>query len=313
VDFEVKPDDMKMQATQALATLRVEAGYRRRFAERHLLEDRGRDEQRLLIVIAGHKPLLWPATLARIRDRVPAGTDVCLVTPGVHRGELASMAADSGWSYLSTRGGHVSVAQNLAIRAHPHAQWVFKIDEDVFIGEGFFEQLFEGYRRVREEAEFSIGFCAPVLNVNGFSYVDYMRTLDIEAPYVERFGPARRASDGIPVQHDGEAAVWLWSHGLPVDDVARRFAERPFGFAIVPHRFSIGAILFERDLWQEMRGFPRLTRSPGLGEDEQAICVACLSLSRVMVVIENLYAGHFAFGAQSAAMEAEYGSRLAEF
>lgn len=302
-----------MGSLEHLNRLRVDAGYRWRFAERHRLTDRSRDAARMLVVLAGHKPLLWPLTLPRIAAAAPDDVDVCLVTPGVERPELEALAARHGWSYLPTSGGHVSVAQNLAIRAHPHARWIFKVDEDVFVAPGFFEQLHAGYRRVEQEAEFDIGFCAPVLNVNGFSYVEYLRTLGLEDAYAERFGPVRRASDGISAQADGEAASWLWSHGLPVDAIAARFAQQPFAYSIVPHRFSIGAILFERDLWDDMRGFKRLERAPGLGEDEQHICVTCLSRSKIMVVLHQLYAGHFAFGGQMPRMEADYGARLDEF
>lgn len=293
--------------------LRVEAGHRRRFAERHRLTDRSSGAERVLLVLAGHKPLLWPWTLPRIAAAVPEDTDVCLVTPGLEVPELAALAEEHGWSHLSTAGGHVSVAQNLAIRAHPDARWIAKIDEDVFVAPGFFAALQDGYERVAREAEFRLGFCAPVLNVNGFGYVEYLRTLGVEHAYAERFGPIVRASDGIPPQADGEAASWLWSHGLPVDETAARFAERPFGWSIVPHRFSIGVLLFERDLWDDMRGYRRLERAPGLGEDEQHVCVTCLSRSRIMVVLHHLYAGHFAFGPQMARMQADYGDRLADF
>lgn len=296
-----------------LNRLRVSLGRRWRFAERHRLEARGNGSERLLVLIAGHKDLLWPWTLNRVAKCVPADLDVCLVTPGVDRPELADLARGHGWSYLATRGGHVSVAQNLTLQAHPEARWVFKVDEDIFVSPGFFEALFEGYGRVQREAEFAVGFCAPILNVNGFSYVDYLRALGEEEAFRQRFGTLRRASDGVPPQNEGEAAIWLWERGLPVDDTAALIADRPFNYSIVPHRFSIGAILFERDLWEGMGGFKRLEPSPGLGEDEQHICVECLSRSRIMAVVQNVYAGHFAFGAQQRTMEAAYRSRLSEF
>ena len=296
-----------------VSRLRNAAGYHWRFAERHELVGRSRGSDRMLIVIGGHKPRLWPWTLSRIERSLPPEIDVCLITPGVDRPELRDWAARAGWSYLTTRGGHVSVAQNLAIRAHPHARYVFKLDEDIFIPPDYFGPLLRGYERVRNELDFDIGFCAPTLNVNGFSYVDYLERLGVTEEYRQRFGQTRRASDGIPAFADGDAAVWLWSHGLPVDGTARRFAEAGPSQRIVPHRYSIGAILFERDLWEEMRGFKRLERSPGLGEDEGHICASCVSLSRVMVVLDDVYAGHFAFGLQQAAMEAAFGDRLGEF
>jgi len=295
------------------AQLRVAAGYRWRFHGRRRFDDRSSGGSVALIVIAGHKPDLWPYTLNRIARHVPPDIEVCLVTPGVEVPQLRQFATQHGWSCLSTENGHVSLAQNLAIRSLPAARYIFKLDEDIFVAEGFFDGLLRGYRQVQSEAEYSLGFCSPLLNVNGFSYVDYLRELDLTDAWRQRFGPLRRAMDGIPAQADGEAAVWLWRHGLPVDAMAAQFAGRPFGYSIVPHRFSIGAILFERELWEQMRGFRRGFRPPGLGEDEQHVAVSCLTSSRIMAVVHNVYAGHFAFGAQTPAMRAAFGTSLADF
>lgn len=300
-------------ARTAADRARVEIGRRRRFGERHRFVDRSRGAAEMVLVLAGHKPQLWPHTLARIARAAPPQADVCLVTPGIDRAELRALAAASGWSYLATERGHVSVAQNLAIRAHPHARLIHKIDEDMFVADGFFAAMAEGYRRVGAEAEHRVGYCAPTINVNGYSFLDYVRELGREAEWRERFGRPVRAHEGTPAQRDGDAAVWLWASGLPVDDVAARFARRPFGFRIVPHRFSIGAIVFERGLWEAMQGFQRKLPPPGLGEDEQQIAVACLGRSLIIAVLDNVYAGHFGFGAQTPAMLAAYGDRLEAF
>jgi len=295
------------------AHLRVAGGYRWRFYGRRKFDDRSSGTSKALIILGGHKPYLWPWTLYRVARHVPSGVDVCLVTPGVEVPELRQFASRRGWSYLATENGHVSLGLNLAIRALPAARHIFKLDEDIFVADGFFEALMHGYRQVRREAEYAVGFCSPILNVNGFSYVDYLRELDLTDAWEQQFGSLRRAMDGIPAQADGEAAVWLWRHGLPVDATAARFAQRPFGYSIVPHRFSIGAILFERELWDQMRGFGRGLRPPGLGEDEEHIAISCLTSSRIMAVIHNVYAGHFAFGPQTPAMLATFGSSLDDF
>jgi hypothetical protein len=309
-----------MAATKALDSAkslvdraRVEVGRRRRFGERHSFDDRSSGAKSLVLVIGGHKPQLWPYTLPRIARAVPDGVDVCLVTPGVDSPELRALAAGSGWSYMSTQGGHVSVAQNLVIAAHPHARMIHKIDEDMFVSDGFFAAMASGYERVAAEAEYDIGYVAPTINVNGFSFLEYVREHGLEEEWTRRFGRPVRAHEGTPAQRDGDAAVWLWESGTPVDDVSRRFAQRPFGYRIVPHRFSIGSILFERGLWEEMQGFMRRLPAPGLGEDEHQIAVACLGRSRIIAVLDSVYAGHFAFGPQTPAMLAAYGDRLADF
>ena len=249
----------------------------------------------------------------RIINSVPPDLDVCIVTPGVLQNPLREMAAENGWSYLSTQHGQVSVAQNRALAHHPSARLIYKIDEDIFISSGFFEAMDAGYAAVVEEGRYRPGFCSPLINVNGFSYVDFLRARGLEEAYVAEFGELRRAADGIKAHHDGQAAVWLWRNSLPVDDVAADFAKRPAGYSPVPHRFSIGAILFERSLWEKMGGFRRGLKAPGLGVDEEHICESCVAFSRTMIVLDNVYAGHFAFGPQESAMREEFETRLSGF
>ncbi len=296
-----------------LGATRDSLGSRWRFHGRHELVSRARGREHALVILAGHKPHLWPHTLPRVARYVPAGMDVCLVTAGLEHRELRAFAAQHGWSYLSSENGHVSLAQNLAIRALPQARMLFKLDEDIFIGEGFFEDLLQGYHRVQAVSEFALGFCSPVLNVNGFSYVDFLRARDLEDAYRERFGEIRRAAEGIPVQQDGEAAAWLWERTLPFDETAAAFRRRTFAFSIVPHRFSIGAILFDRELWEGMGGYDRGWSSPGIGNDEYHLCASCLHSSRIMAVVHNVFAGHFSFGPQDQTMRSAFGDRLAQF
>jgi hypothetical protein len=306
-------NSLRRSAGVAISSARVDAGYRWRFHGRHVFDDRSRGHGRALIVLAGHKPVLWPWTLERVAREAPADLDVCVVSPGLVSEPLRAVAATHGWSYLGTEHGHVSLGQNLAIRAHPRAELIYKLDEDIFIGPGYFEDLLAGWERVAAAEEYAPGFCAPVLNVNGYSYREYLRALGLEDEYRRRFGALRRAGADIPVQADPEAAIWLWERGLPVDDTARRIAAQPFASSAIPHRFSIGAILFERGLWDRMRAFRRTARSPGLGDDEAHLCSSCVDFSRVMTLVHNVYAGHFGFGAQEPRMRAAFESRLPEF
>ncbi len=278
---------------------------RRNFTGAYNLIDRGTGAERLAVVLAGYKPYLWDMTLARLEQHVPEGLDVCLVSPALNSPELERLAARRGWSYLSTRANYVSLGQNIAIARHPAARWIYKLDEDILIAEGFFERLLGTYQRIATEGRYEPGFCAPVLNVNGFSYVNFLKALGLEDEYLERFGELRRASGQIRATEEGEAALWLWRKSLPFDEVAARFAARPPGYSTVPHKFSIGAILFERSFWAAIGGF--LVRPPAgaLGVDETYICRKCIDLSRVMAVAHDVFAGHYSFGAQEVFMRAQ--------
>lgn len=268
----------------------------------HTFVDRRQGSDRMIMVLAGYKSYLWPYTLARVERFAPAGADVCLVSPAIESEELDRMAERNGWSRLTTRRNQVALAQNLAIVHHPDARWVYKLDEDVVVGEGFFEALLDGYRRVEAEGRFELGLCAPVLNLNGFSYRLFLDALGLADAYLERFGELRQACMGVKAHGDGDAARWLWERSVPFDEVAAHFRALPFGYSTIPHRFSIGAMLMERSLWDAMKGYTVDLASPGIGDDEREIFAACADASRVAVVVHDVLAGHFSFGLQESAM-----------
>jgi len=289
------------RAWRALRDSRSGLHRRINFSGAHVFTDRSKGADQLLMVVAGHKPHLWPHTLPRLERFAGPGLDVCIVTPGVRVPELEALAERAGWSVLSTEENLLALAQNLAILRHPAARWLHKVDEDIVIGEGHFERLLEGYLRVQADGRFLPGFCAPVLNVNGFSYRLFLEALGLEEAYAARFGELRQAAAGVRAHHDGQAARWLWERSLPFDEVAAEFASRPFGYSAVPHRFSIGAILLERDLWEQIGGFLVAPRG-GLGHEEEHLCKECLEASRPAVVVHDLFAGHFSFGPQDPVM-----------
>lgn len=258
----------------------------------------------MLIVLAGYKGYLWPYTLARIERFVPAEIDVCIVSPGVAPPDLGEMAERNGWSWLRTERNSLCLAQNLAIARHPAARYLHKLDEDVLIADGHFERLLAGYERFRAEGRFMPGFAAPILNVNGFSWRPFLDELGLTEEYVARFGDERQAAAfDVPAQVDPEAARWLWERTLPFDEVAARFAARSPGHTVIPHRFSIGSFLMERDLWESFGGF---SSDPygDLGRDERQLCMECNDRSRVPFVVHDVLAGHWSFGPQEKAMRA---------
>jgi hypothetical protein len=287
-----------------LVTLRERVEHRRRFVGGRDFEDRRKRSDRVVMILAGYKSYLWPWTLDRMARFMPGDVDVCITSSGVHSAELADFARERGWSYLATHQNRVPLAQNLTIQAHPDARYVTKLDEDIFVGEGFFEALAGGYDRIKAEQRFRPGICSPILNVNGNTYVPFLHAMGLSDEYEARFGPLTQASGALPCTDTGEGARWLWERSLPFDRTAALFAEQPFAYSGVPHRFSIGAITFERDLWELMEGFWAAPEGPGLGADEEQFARVCMTHSRPIVVIENLFAGHFAFGPQEADMRA---------
>jgi len=264
--------------------------------------DRSKGSQRLLVILAGYKDFLWPLTLNRIAKFIPSDIDVCIASSGLYVAPLAQLAENLGWSYLYTKDNKVALVQNLAIANHPQAKWIYKLDEDIFISEGFFDSLQEGYLRIKKEGLYYPGVCAPILNINGYSYINFLKIIAAEKEYKDKFGELIHAASDIKAQSDGEAAKWLWKKSLPFDETARYIKAQPFSYSPVPHRFSIGAILFEKELWERIGGLRTSFSQGGLGLDESHLCKDCMNLSRPIIVLHNVFAGHFSFRPQEAAM-----------
>jgi hypothetical protein len=286
--------------------LRQRAGHRLRFGGRFAFEDRSRGADTVVLILAGFKEYLWPCVLPRLAELAPADADVCLLSAGVHSAELASTAQRNGWSYLTTDTRRISTVQNIAIREHGQADWIYKVDEDVLVTEKCLEHLRAGYEAVEAAGEYRPGFAAPILNLNGHSYVDFLEELGLREEYAAEFGGTPRACTGIPIHRDGRAAVWLWRHSVPLDEVARRFSDLPFSYTPIPHRFSTGLVLFRREFWELMAGIRAPLTPPGSGADEAYLCAQCVDRSRVMALIHNACAGHYAFARQEETMQAMF-------
>ena len=191
---------------------------------------------------------------------------------------------------------------NLAITYHPEAEEIIKIDEDIFIGEQFIEGLFATRAFAEAKNRHRIGVVAPLLNVNGFSYRLLLEELGIQGDYEKQFGAAMQACGGIPAFQDGNAAKWIWEHSLPFDEIASLISKRPVDYHIVPHRFSIGAILFQRALWERMGHFKVPYGGAILGIDESQLCHHCFNSANQLIVANNVFAGHWSFGPQAPIM-----------
>ena len=192
---------------------------------------------------------------------------------------------------------------NHTIRHHPNAQWIVKLDEDIFVTDGMIMQLREGFERVREEARFEPGYVVPLLNVNGHSYTVLLRLLELEEAYRARFGEVKSACMGIPAHADPDAAQWLWRNTTPLDATSDRLRKSPFAYSAIPHRFSIGAMGIERYFWKEMGGFGEALLEGHIGHHEKILCEYCTDASRPGAMIHSAFAGHFAFYTQVEGME----------
>lgn len=268
------------------------------FRDKFQYTDRSNNSATLAVILAGKKSFLWKYVFPRVYADLNRKIDVIIANPGdLNAGEMRKIAREYGFSYLATNSRKIAPAVNLAIRQCSNAKWIYKLDDDVFINRGFFANLKETHERVKKEEIYEPGMTVPLLNINNFSYVYFLKTLDLIQEYVSKFGNIKLNGVNSEFYRNGEAAAYIWSKSLPLGKIGEIFAQKnKKKFVVCPFRFSISAILFERDLWEQMRGFK--ASAPGtLGADEESINNAVIvkePVSQIIVSLDN-FAGHFGY------------------
>ena len=259
-------------------------------------EDKRKNVTKTLLVLAGYKEKLWDIVFKRIKRFVPDDIDVCVMSSGKYIPELSELCKDNQWSYLSTKTNNLSLIQNIAIKLHPNADYIYKLDEDMFICEGFFEGLLNTHMDVERNSRYRVGIFAPLIPVNVHGNVRFMEKMNCLSEFEEKFG---RAYYDFNTHFAGktEETLFLWEHTLPLDKTSNKLSSMPYSYFVCPHRFSIGAILFKRSIWEQMGGF-RVTEGSGLGSDEHDLAVFFLSHTNFysFIIAENVLAGHYSYG-----------------
>lgn len=273
-------------------------------------EDRRGNQEKLVMIIAGYKEFLWPTVFARFRRFIPADCDVCIASSGKHVPALSKLAKEAGWSYLATSRNNVALLQNIVITHFPAAQFIFKVDEDIFATEGLFSSLLATYHEAEQEKKYNVGFVAPLIPLNGYGHVRVLEKLGLADYYAQHFEEVKYAAGrDRAVEDDPQVAEFFWGAGgfvPPIDELARRFKDEPRAYRACPIRFSIGCILFTRSFWESMGMFAVAKSGPGMGADESQICAFCIEESKAMIIDENALAGHLSFGKQNAPMKDYY-------
>ena len=266
------------------------------FYDPFTFEDRRKHFDKTLIILAGYKDKLWDIIFKRIERFVPDNIDVCVMSSGKYVDRLREICENNDWSYLSTVTNNVSLIQNIAIELHPNAQFIYKLDEDMFICEGFFEGLMDTYMDVEANSAYHVGLVAPVIPVNPHGAVRFMELKGCLDEFESRFGKAyydfySHFSTNL------DETLFLWEQSLPLDVVSKEFQKATYSYYVCPHRFSIGAILFPRLVWEGMGGF-KVRVGAGLGSDEYDFAEYFLSMVNfyTYIIAENVLAGHYSFG-----------------
>ena len=272
--------------------------------------DRSKGKTYLCYILAGYEPKLWNSTLARIEAFQSENVDYCLISSGKYDSVLDKIAEMNGWSYLYTEQNQVCFIQNLAIELHPNAQYIFKMDEDIFIGKDFFHQMIQEFHQIEEQGEYWIGFAVPVIPLNCCGYVTYLNGIGKKKEYEKRFGRVYRSR--FSEIYLDEIAKFLWDTMDSFDEMAERFLKNS-GYNILGCFYNIGCILFTRERWHMMGKWPEKPGETGMGRDEEFIFKDNIERDMPIYEISSVLAGHLAFGPQKAYMLQYYEEHFNKF
>jgi len=143
------------------------------------------------------------------------------------------------------------------IELHPQAEYIIKMDEDIFIGKDFFKGMLQGFHRIEKEGDHRIGFAVPVIPLNCCGYVSYLQAIGKKEEYEQRFGRAYKSRFSAVFNLE-EVAEYLWELMGNFDRMSARFAERD-GYCVCDCYFNIGCIMYTRERWL-MMGNGRIIR-----------------------------------------------------
>ena len=262
------------------------------------------------MILAGYKPYLFEDVFARVKAFTPNQFDICITSSGLFDETLNQIAAENDWSYLSMAQNNIPLAMNAAIMVHDKAEFIYKMDEDIFVTNGCFETLLKTYDYVLHYGHYNVGFVAPLIPINGYGHIRVLEKLGLLETYEKTFERTLYGAQGHRmIEKSPEVAKFFWGEGgfVPsIDRMNAAFQIQKISYSICSIRFSIGLILFNREIWKYMGGWRVVPNKIGLGVDEDQICTFCMAYSFGIIVSENAVVGHLSFGKQNAAMKEYY-------
>jgi hypothetical protein len=278
---------------------------RKKLTKKYIFESRKKNYKKVCFILAGYKEFAYDIVFGRIKKFCPNDVEVCILSSGKYSKELSEIAKKNGWSYLSTKVNNVSLVQNVANNLFDKAEYIYKLDEDIFITENFFDMLYKTHIDCEKKGEYKVGFVAPTIPINGFGHMIILKKYNLINKYEELFEkPIFAAGADRMIENNPDVAKFMWGEGgyLPnIDQISKDLSKDKFEYVACPIRFSIGAIIYKRDLWKKM-GMFAIHKGSGMGQDEVDICSLAMKDSNAIIVSKNTAVGHLSFGKQNQPM-----------
>lgn len=288
----------------------------------YIFDNRKLNSQKLLYILAGYKEKVWGKVFNRVKKFVPKDTDVCIVSSGVIDDKLREISKKNGWSYLGLKRNNISQAQNTVISIFKSAKYIIKMDEDIFITKNSIQTLINDFCEIQKISEYKVKAIAPLININGLTYIEVLRKFNALNDYERKFGKAYvggqfklRQYEKIETSADIASYMWGEDGTLPTIDKMNELlqknvsAKNDLDYSLACARFSIGLIVITRDFWETIGKYKVRRFLSDFAIDEEQINSNAMLLSHPIIIDKRVIVGHLGFGSQTNAMLELYDKR----
>jgi len=242
--------------------------------------------------------------------------DVCVCIPGVGNEEkkkLYGLCDKYGFASAYLNEDRLASLQNYVIRLFSNANYIYKIDEDIVLGANFISGLEKGYNYVINNSRNKVGLVVPLINVNVFSYIPYLTTLNKIDDFDSKFGKAMYWSKDI--QHNPDVARYLWetlekNSFDQMNDII--YKKNKDSYIMCPQRYSIGAMLISREVWEKM-GYFKVGKIGQLGFEEEELCKYLLDNAYFICCCTDTFVGHLGYGRQKETCKEYFFNNIEKF
>ncbi len=176
---------------------------------------------------------------------------------GAHRRyveHLLTSRPDVPWDTIAGprgKGPLVANLQNECVRRYPESVY-FKIDEDLFVSNGWVDKLQRVYNAHRDDPRLAL--VTPVIPNNAIGFDHLLRRFPaLREEYDRLFGYPLSTECNGPVWFYPQVAEWITRKFLDLDAAGRQLGGASETFAC---RFSINCLVYDYRHWRELGGIP---------------------------------------------------------
>ena len=261
-----------------------------------------KDHENLLIIVAWYQDYLYDKVFNRVNKYLEKNIDVVIITPWKKDNKLIEYCNKFWRSYLYTKDNKLSLTQNIAIKLHNNAKYIYKMDEDIFITEWFFSNLKKKYELAIKNSEFIPWAITPVININAFWYPYFLKAIGKKEEWTKKFWPIKQEINYVK---KNEQTEYLRSCTLPIDETQEKYFKHidiSKEYITNSVKYSIWCFMFPRKVWEDFWWFD-VAFEWALWKEETQFLSYTINNSCPIILCENSLCWHFSFWPQKKRMK----------